>query len=232
MEYTYKGVLNQKSRKLLREFASSKYPGMTFKSVRSLYQIMTLEEWIENYNIENKKSNDSINKMPNRYVEFVKEYAIKNKLGWNCAVCEIKEKGLYKPIKTLSKSVVKAKEPENIIIKKKKNKVKEPENIIIKKKKNKVKVLNQNAMLNTEADKILQEIKHMIETRKYKMKPATFYIAKEEYQKDLYELISEYEELAEKNPDLLKDERYIESQDEIDFLELYNKKFNPKPTKN
>ena len=87
-------------------------------------------------------------------------------------------------------------------------------------------------MLNTEADKILQEIKHMIETRKYKMKPATFYIAKEEYQKDLYELISEYEELAEKNPDLLKDERYIESQDEIDFLELYNKKFNPKPTKN
>ena len=217
MEYTYKGVLNQKSRKLLREFASSKYPGMTFKSVRSLYKVRTLEEWIENYNIENKKSNDSINKMPNRYVEFVKEYAIKNKLGWNCAVCEIKEKGLYKPIKTLSKSVVKAKEPENIII---------------KKKKNKVKVLNQNAMLNTEADKILQEIKHMIETRKYKMKPATFYIAKEEYQKDLYELISEYEELAEENQDLLKDERYIESQDEIDFLELYNKKFNPKPTKN
>jgi hypothetical protein len=50
MEYTYKGVLNQKSRKLLREFASSKYPGMTFKSVRSLYKVMTLEEWIEKYN--------------------------------------------------------------------------------------------------------------------------------------------------------------------------------------
>ena len=79
-------------------------------------------------------------------------------------------------------------------------------------------------MLTTEAEKILEEIKQMIETRKYKMKPATFYIAKEEYQEDLYELISDYEELAEKNPDLLKDERYTESQDEIDFLQSYNKK--------
>jgi len=54
MEYTYKGVLNQKSRKLLREFASSEYPGMAFKSVRSLKRVMTLEEWIENYNIKKK----------------------------------------------------------------------------------------------------------------------------------------------------------------------------------
>ena len=59
--------------------------------------------------------------MPNRYVEFVKEYAIKNKLGWTCAVCEIKEKELYKHVKTLS---VKAKEPEKIIIKRKKKRKK------------------------------------------------------------------------------------------------------------
>ena len=93
--------------------------------------------------------------MPNRYVEFVKEYAIKNKLGWNCAVCEIKEKGLYKPVKTLS---VKAKEPEKIIIKKKKKKeknlnqnamiTKEPEKIIIKKKRKKRKKFKPKCYVN------------------------------------------------------------------------------------
>ena len=31
------------------------------------------------------------NKMPNRYIEFVKYYANENNLSWNCAIRQIKE---------------------------------------------------------------------------------------------------------------------------------------------
>lgn len=33
--------------------------------------------------------------MANRYTAFVKKYAKENDIPWNCAVCEIKSKGLY-----------------------------------------------------------------------------------------------------------------------------------------
>jgi len=38
------------------------------------------------------------NKMPNRYIEFVKDFSEKNNISWNCAVCKIKENNLYKPL--------------------------------------------------------------------------------------------------------------------------------------
>ena len=36
--------------------------------------------------------------MPNRYIEFVKDYSEKNNISWNCAVCKIQENNLYKPL--------------------------------------------------------------------------------------------------------------------------------------
>ena len=36
--------------------------------------------------------------MANRWVEFVKEYANENNISYTCAMCEIKTKGLYKPL--------------------------------------------------------------------------------------------------------------------------------------
>ena len=36
--------------------------------------------------------------MANRWVEFVKKYASENNISYTCAMCEIKTKGLYKPL--------------------------------------------------------------------------------------------------------------------------------------
>ena len=36
--------------------------------------------------------------MPNRYIQFVKDFSEKNNISWNCAVCKIKENNLYKPL--------------------------------------------------------------------------------------------------------------------------------------
>ena len=36
--------------------------------------------------------------MPNRYIEFVKDYSEKKNISWNCAVCKIQENNLYKPL--------------------------------------------------------------------------------------------------------------------------------------
>ena len=36
--------------------------------------------------------------MANRWVEFVKQYANENNISYTCAMCEIKTKGLYKPL--------------------------------------------------------------------------------------------------------------------------------------
>ena len=36
--------------------------------------------------------------MPNRYIEFVKDFSEKNNISWNCAVCQIQENNLYKPL--------------------------------------------------------------------------------------------------------------------------------------
>ena len=36
--------------------------------------------------------------MPNRYIEFVKDYSKTKNISWNCAVCQIKENNLYKPL--------------------------------------------------------------------------------------------------------------------------------------
>jgi hypothetical protein len=36
--------------------------------------------------------------MPNRWIQFVRDYPTKNNISWNCALCEIKEKNLYKPL--------------------------------------------------------------------------------------------------------------------------------------
>jgi hypothetical protein len=37
-------------------------------------------------------------KMPNKWIDFVRSYSNKNNISWNCALCEIKEKNLYKPL--------------------------------------------------------------------------------------------------------------------------------------
>ena len=37
--------------------------------------------------------------MVNRWVEFVKNYAKEQNISYTCAMCEIKTKGLYKPLK-------------------------------------------------------------------------------------------------------------------------------------
>jgi hypothetical protein len=37
--------------------------------------------------------------MANRWVEFVKNYSKENNISYTCAMCEIKNKGLYKPLK-------------------------------------------------------------------------------------------------------------------------------------
>jgi hypothetical protein len=36
--------------------------------------------------------------MANRWIEFVKKYANENNISYTCAMCEIKTKGLYKPL--------------------------------------------------------------------------------------------------------------------------------------
>jgi hypothetical protein len=54
--------------------------------------------------------------MTNRWVEFVKNYAKENKISYTCAMCEIKNKGLYKPLK---KEAIKE-EPKIFTIKTKK----------------------------------------------------------------------------------------------------------------
>jgi hypothetical protein len=36
--------------------------------------------------------------MPNRYVKFVRNYTTENNISWNCAICQIKEKNLHKPL--------------------------------------------------------------------------------------------------------------------------------------
>ena len=36
--------------------------------------------------------------MPNRYIEFVKDYSKTKNINWNCAVCKIQENNLYKPL--------------------------------------------------------------------------------------------------------------------------------------
>jgi hypothetical protein len=41
--------------------------------------------------------------MANRWVEFVKKYANENNISYTCAMCEIKTKGLYKPLEKQEK---------------------------------------------------------------------------------------------------------------------------------
>jgi hypothetical protein len=41
--------------------------------------------------------------MANRWVEFVKKYANENNMSYTCAMCEIKTKGLYKPLEKQEK---------------------------------------------------------------------------------------------------------------------------------
>ena len=47
--------------------------------------------------------------MANRWVEFVKAYAKENNISYTCAMCEIKNKGLYTPLK---KDAIKEEEPK------------------------------------------------------------------------------------------------------------------------
>ena len=37
--------------------------------------------------------------MPNRWVDFVRNYSKENNISYTCSMCEIKTKGLYKPLK-------------------------------------------------------------------------------------------------------------------------------------
>jgi hypothetical protein len=59
--------------------------------------------------------------MPNRWVDFVKNYSKENNISYTCAMCEIKNKGLYKPLKKEEPKPVE----KRITIKTKKQKEKE-----------------------------------------------------------------------------------------------------------
>jgi hypothetical protein len=71
--------------------------------------------------------------MANRWIEFVKNYAKENNISYTCAMCEIKTKNLYKPLK---KEANKEEEPKIFTIKTKKTNQKK------KKKKNQKKIHN------------------------------------------------------------------------------------------
>jgi hypothetical protein len=62
--------------------------------------------------------------MANRWVEFVKNYAKEQNISYTCAMCEIKTKNLYKPLK---KEANKEEEPKIFTIKTKKNNPKKKE---------------------------------------------------------------------------------------------------------
>jgi hypothetical protein len=50
--------------------------------------------------------------MPNRYVEFFKNYATEKNISWNCAICQIKESNLYKPLNKKQQKEEKKKKDE------------------------------------------------------------------------------------------------------------------------
>ena len=62
--------------------------------------------------------------MANRWIEFVKNYAKENNISYTCAMCEIKTKNLYKPLK---KEANKEEEPKIFTIKTKKTNQKNKE---------------------------------------------------------------------------------------------------------
>ena len=62
--------------------------------------------------------------MVNRWVEFVKNYAQDKNISYSCAMCEIKTKNLYKPLK---KEANKEEEPKIFTIKTKKTNPKKKE---------------------------------------------------------------------------------------------------------
>ena len=62
--------------------------------------------------------------MPNRWITFVKDYSKDNNISYTCAMCQIKEKNLYKPLKKEEQKEEEKKKEEELsekILKRSKN---------------------------------------------------------------------------------------------------------------
>jgi dTDP-4-amino-4,6-dideoxygalactose transaminase len=64
--------------------------------------------------------------MVNRWVEFVKNYSKDNKMSYTCAMCDIKTKGLYTPLKTIKQN---AEEKRRMLINNYESELKQYENV-------------------------------------------------------------------------------------------------------
>ena len=95
--------------------------------------------------------------MANRWILFIKNYAKENNISYTCAMCEIKTKNLYKPLK---KEAIKE-EPKIITIKTKKTNPKRKEE-----KENLIKIDKVRQKLNDEKKQILNDIEKILKRPK------------------------------------------------------------------
>ena len=110
--------------------------------------------------------------MANRWIEFVKNYAKENNISYTCAMCEIKNKGLYKPLK---KEAIKE-EPKIFTIKTKKSNPKKKEEEkpeIIEEKENLIKIDKVRQQLSDEKKKNLNDSEEILNRPKRKSKYAS-----------------------------------------------------------
>jgi beta-glucosidase-like glycosyl hydrolase len=122
--------------------------------------------------------------MANRWVEFVKNYAKENNISYTCAMCEIKTKGLYKPLKKEEPKPVE----KTITIKTKKQKFKkektqpkpqpkpkkeEPKQQTKEEKENLIKIDKVRQQLSDEKKKILNDSEEILKRPKRKSKYAS-----------------------------------------------------------
>ena len=95
--------------------------------------------------------------MANRWILFVKNYAKENNISYTCAMCEIKTKNLYKPLKKEANK----EEPKIITIKTKKTNPKRKEE-----KENLIKIDKVRQKLNDEKKQILNDIEKILKRPK------------------------------------------------------------------
>jgi hypothetical protein len=100
--------------------------------------------------------------MANRWIEFVKKYANENNISYTCAMCEIKTKGLYKPLnKQETKEDIKT--------------------IKIKQQKPKLNIDKEEEDIFKEVNKNFNELKEVIKMKASNMTPKE--VRKQDYSK-------------------------------------------------
>jgi hypothetical protein len=124
--------------------------------------------------------------MANRWIEFVKNYAKVNNISYTCAMCEIKTKNLYKPLKKEANKEEKplkgvlelprAADPKIFTIKTKKSNPKKKEEEkpeIIEEKDDLIKIDKVRQQLSDEKKKILNDSEEILKRPKRKSKYAS-----------------------------------------------------------